>query len=153
MDDVRMIRPAKLEDLPLLRPLWASYQIFYKVKDIDRSKNEEFISRIILDASAGSIHVYEKDSDLLGFYTLYFTYASTVSDRVAVLNDLFVLDEYRGRGFGKELLDHALSFTKEHNIPYLRWLTQTSNTNAQQLYQKYCNPTDWYMYVIKTNEI
>lgn len=145
----KTIIPAAPAYLDGLLELWKEYQTFYQVQDIDEEKNRRFVSAIIGDNSSGQIFLMINEDKLIGFGTLYFTYASTSAQRVAVLNDLYVKEEYRSKGHGKSLLDWAIDFCKEKQIPSMRWMTQTSNKTAQKLYKNYADPTEWLLYSVK----
>ena len=132
-----------------LLDVWEAYQRFYKVTEIDHSRNRDFVKHILEHPEQGQISLYLKNGRVAGFSTLYYTYASTIADRVAVLNDLFVDPEYRQQGIAGELLEHAKAAAKDRGVRYLRWLTQTSNDVAKELYKKYAAPSQWLMYAIK----
>lgn len=142
------IRLATIQDLEQLEILWSKYQEFYKVTVIDHEKNFKFISNIILNNDLGAIHVYEEKGSLLGFTTIYYSFASTICERVGILNDLFVLVDHRRKGIARALLNNAKKFTLSKNINYLRWNTQESNSNAQKLYKNYAQPSSWLVYSI-----
>lgn len=143
-----MIVPATTEHLEALLSLWAGYQGFYKVQNIDEVKNRAFIEDILLRPDAGLIHVVIQDGIAVGFSTLYFTYASTAVSQVAVLNDLYVDPAYRQQGLARQLLDHAQQTVKDLDIPVLRWMTQESNSAAQKLYEQYSKPSEWLLYSV-----
>lgn len=143
------IRIANLNDIDELEKLWSGYQKFYNVSEINSAKNKEFIRNIINKPSDGVIHIYILDSKIVGFTTIYFSYASTICERIGVLNDLFVKEDFRRKGIARELLKHAKDFTLSKNIFYLRWTTQQSNVKAQQLYKDFVEPSDWLIYSLK----
>lgn len=144
-----MITALTQENIKHLLPLWKEYQLFYQVADIDEERNLKYIQHILDNPQEGRISLYIKNNTVLGFSTLYFTYASTLSSKVAVLNDLFVMPQERGNGIGKALLEHAIEMTQELKITHIRWVTQSSNENAQQLYKNYSKPSEWLSYAIK----
>ncbi|MGH9947562.1 MAG: GNAT family N-acetyltransferase [Pyrinomonadaceae bacterium] len=62
-------------------------------------------------------------------------FARVVSDKTtfAYLGDVFILDEYRGRGLGKWLMEAILSHTELQGLR--RWILATRD--AHELYRKY----------------
>lgn len=145
-----MIIAATTEHIDTLLDLWAEYQTFYQVQDINREKNRCFIISILGNTEAGKIHlVHNENGTFIGFSTLYFTYASTVAERVAVLNDLYVQEAYRNRGYGKQMINHAIDYVGSQGISTVRWMTQRSNTSAQKLYDNYATPSEWMLYAVK----
>jgi GNAT superfamily N-acetyltransferase len=145
--------------VPLDRPLneallalWRGYQEFYQVGDIDEERNRAHVEQIAGNASLGHIHLAVVDGAPVGFSTLYYTFTSTRSCKVALLNDLFVLPERRRLGVGRALIDHALGFARAAGIRYVRWSTAASNAEAQKLYAAYGAPTLWKMYSVDVSE-
>jgi len=147
-----MIIAAEQSKLNVLLDLWAEYQTFYKVAEIDRTKNKAFVESILAQPDKGRIHLILEDDVAVGFSTLYFTFASTVSSQVAVLNDLYVCPDYRQQGKARRLLEHAKDTVQGLEIPYMRWMTQDTNKQAQQLYKNYSEPSEWLVYALKCNE-
>jgi len=144
-----MIEKLDKNNLNGLLSLWKEYQCFYKVQDIDDEKNREHVTHILNNSKAGEIFVYTIDNQEVGFATLYYTFASTISSKIAILNDIYVTEECRGKGIGKKLLDYVICHCKESDVESLRWMTQESNTSAQLLYKNYVKPSSWLSYVVK----
>ena len=118
-----------LEVLPLVE----RYQNFYKA-DGNVNKNHEFFSKLGKDSTMGIQFLCRLDAKVVGFATIYFV-PSSVSARVnTVLNDLYVEEEFRGKGIGRALMMHCQNFSKERGFPCLEWATQISNESAQILY-------------------
>lgn len=128
--------------------MWRAYQAFYGVNDIGEEQNLGHVEHILGTPSLGRIHLAFLGGEAVGFSTLYFTFASTRSCQVALLNDLFVKPEHRSAGVGRALLEHALAFTRQERIRFIRWSTQATNLEAQRLYAAYARPTVWNTYSV-----
>lgn len=72
--------------------------------------------------------VYDAQRRLLGFGRVVTDYAV-----FAYLMDVFVLEEHRGRGLGKMLLEYILEFPELANVN--KW--QLATADAHGLYEKY----------------
>ncbi|NOR44049.1 MAG: GNAT family N-acetyltransferase [Candidatus Delongbacteria bacterium] len=57
-------------------------------------------------------------------------------DDIAVLWDIRVSPEYRGKGIGEKLFKEAIKFTEEKNCEFLKIETQNINVNACKFYKK-----------------
>lgn len=74
-------------------------------------------------------------------------YARVISDfaTIAYLGDVYVLEEYRGMGLSKKLMDAVVQYPDLQSLR--RWILLTSS--AQWLYQKYgfkvIANQEWYM--------
>lgn len=137
---------------PALLEMWRAYQAFYGVSDVDEARNRAHIAEIRENPALGHIHVALVEGAPAGFSTLYYTFASTRACKVAILNDLFVLEERRRAGVGRALLEHALGFARERGLRYVRWSTAESNTAAQALYERYAAPTLWKLYNVDVSQ-
>jgi len=47
---------------------------------------------------------------------------------------------------GAALIDHVFQFSRDNNIPNVRWLTQDFNTAARKLYDTYGEKSDFILY-------
>lgn len=142
-----MIEKVTLQNFDKVLPLIKAYQEFYGVKDIDEKKNTRHFSQFIEDHTRGMLFVTEIEQRAIGFATIYFGFSSTLAEEVAILNDLYVLPEFRGKGHGKKLFNHALKAVKERDIKRIQWLTAKNNKTAQKLYDSSgANKSEWYFY-------
>lgn len=119
------------EALPLIR----QYQAFYQIPDIDDDRNRAFFSRFSESGNEGCLFLYRDDAcKAVAFATVYFTYVSSITARVGIMNDLYTLPGHRGRGIGRQLIDHCLQFALSKDAVRLQWLTAEDNHQAQKLY-------------------
>ncbi len=70
----------------------------------------------------------------VGFATLYWSWETTISSRVGVMNDLFVVPESRGRGVSSALIDACVQRCREHGAARMIWQTAPDNVRAQAVY-------------------
>ncbi len=146
-----MIEKVTLTNLDEVLPLIREYQGFYGVEDIDDEKNKAFFSQFALNQDQGVLHLYRVQQQVVGFSTVYKGFSSTRAETVAILNDLFVQTEYRGKGYGKALLDHAITTAKSMGFSRLQWLTAESNQTAQRLYDECgAQKSAWFFYAQST---
>ena len=135
------------EVLPLIR----EYQVFYGVEEIDEKKNKLFFSQFVKSNENGVLHLYRVNQKAVGFTTIYKGFSSTGVEAVAVLNDLYVQPQYRGNGYGKELITNAFNTAKVMGFSRLQWLTAEDNKKAQKLYNGFgANQSSWFFYAKNT---
>ncbi|MED0681462.1 GNAT family N-acetyltransferase [Bacillus altitudinis] len=130
MDIVR----ANENDLKQVSVLFDQYRQFYKQISnveaayhflVERYRKQE---SILLVAKQGEQYV--------GFVQLYPTFSSVAMKDAFSLNDLFVINDFRQKGVGKELMKKAFSFANDKGARFICLETATSNIKAQQLYEK-----------------
>jgi ribosomal protein S18 acetylase RimI-like enzyme len=82
--------------------------------------------QLIARANAGAV----------GFATLFWTWSTLRAARIAVMNDLYVAPEARGRGVGEALIDACRTRCRERGITWMEWSTAPDNAGAQRLYER-----------------
>ncbi|MES9903813.1 MAG: GNAT family N-acetyltransferase [Sedimenticola sp.] len=146
-----MIEPVSKNNLDEVLPLIRMYQEYYKVAEISDSRNREFFSQFGSDNLAGCQFLYRKDNKVVAFATVYFSFTSTIVAKIAVLNDLYTLPNMRGKGVGKQLIEHCRVFASENGAARLEWITEPDNEQAQKLYDSLnTNKSIWHFYAYDT---
>ena len=118
------------EVLPLIR----KYLAFYDVTDIDDNKNQLYFSQFGAHSDKGCLFGCRVSGEIVAFATVYFSYASSILSKVAIMNDLYTLEDFRGNGIGTELIKHCEKYAKEHGAARLQWVTASGNKAAQSVY-------------------
>ena len=86
------------------------------------------------------------DSKIVGFAHFRSLPSPLDSCEVGFLDDLFVLQEYRGKKIGYSLIEKVHQIGKSKNWPYINWITKDDNYKARTLYDKISTKTDWNFY-------
>lgn len=128
------LRRATLEDVEQLAPLLDAYRQFYK-QPADLELARRFLqTRLIQDESV--VFLYEDNTGQgLGFAQLYPSFSTVSAAPIWILNDLYVAEDARGHGIGRELIIEAARFAKESGAAAMKLTTQVDNLAAQQLYE------------------
>ena len=74
------------------------------------------------------------DQKIAGMLTVGIYYSPTGGK--AWIEDVVVDEIYRGQGFSKQLVTHAVRFVKEQGIPLIMLTSNPTRTAANKLYQK-----------------
>ncbi|GED16363.1 acetyltransferase [Aneurinibacillus migulanus] len=127
------IYKATLQDVDGISTLFNSYRVFYQQpSDIEAAKS--FIQER-LENSDSVIFVAVENGEYAGFVQLYPLFSSISMQRLWILNDLYVTEESRKKGVGKQLLHAAEQLAKETNAKGLKLQTDVNNVTAQSLYE------------------
>jgi ribosomal protein S18 acetylase RimI-like enzyme len=118
------------EALPLIR----AYQEFYKINNVSDSKNKAFFEQFNEESPSGCQFIYRENGQAVAFATVYFSYASSIVSKVAVLNDVFTLSDFRGKGIARMLIEHCWHYAQNHDAARLQWVTAPENSAAKRLY-------------------
>ena len=126
------IRKPTLTDLPELSGLFDLYRIYYK-KETDLKAAERFLKERI-EKNESVIFVATSDGKLVGFTQLYPLFSSTRMKRLWLLNDLYVAQEFRGKGASRKLLEAAKDLARTTDAAGLLLETEKTNTIGNSLY-------------------
>lgn len=128
------VRRASSEDAAAWRPLYRGYATFYK-RDITDT---------ILDQTWAWLHdpahpleglvAVAPDGKLVGLAHYRPQPKPLQGNDAGFLDDLFVDPEWRGRGVGRQLIEHLATIARERGWPSIRWITATDNATARRLY-------------------
>ncbi|WP_312393662.1 GNAT family N-acetyltransferase [Chryseobacterium sp.] len=127
-----MTRKVEIKDIDQLAELFDQYRIFYH-KDSDISAAEKFLTERI-ESKDSEIFVAENEGKLVGFVQLYPLFSSTRMKRYWLLNDLYVNENHRGKGFSKELIEESKELAKSTDAAGILLETGKSNDIGNQLY-------------------
>ena len=93
--------------------------------------------RLILDNPAlGRLFVLRDQDRVAGMANLLITVSTAEGCRVAVLEDVIVRDEYRGKGLGRWLVEHVLAWAKTDGMTRVTLLADRDNKAALGFYRK-----------------
>lgn len=95
----------------------------------------ELLEEWIFDKNKAEVLFVLEDGKEVGF-ALYFYNFSTFLGRAGIhLEDLFVLPEYRGRGYGKAILKKLAQITVQRGCGRLEWCCLDWNTPSLDFYK------------------
>lgn len=139
-----------LNELELVSHLFDLYRQFYDQKS-DLNSAKKFLSnRIMNNESEIFLAVEENINSGMGFVQLYPSFSSVGMKRLWILNDLYVDSEYRKKGVAQKLIERAVELAHQTNASTIILETQTSNTDAQKLYEKigFRKNNEHYYYIL-----
>ncbi len=129
------IRKALINDIDELAKLFDLYRVFYeRPSDIEGSKRflGERISR-----EESEIYVAVDESGVLtGFVQLYPIFSSTRMTKLWLLNDLYVLEAFRGKGISILLIEKAKELVGETKACGMYLETAKTNFIGNKLYPR-----------------
>jgi GNAT superfamily N-acetyltransferase len=128
------IRTASSADIPACIELLGV--LFDQEKDFiaDSGKQADGISLVLDNPEAGRIFISEFDGRVLGMVMLLFTVSTFMGKKVAILEDLVVSPEWRGKGVGSRLIDAAIAYARNTGFGRITLLTDHDNETAHRFY-------------------
>lgn len=104
-----IVRQATIKDLPKIVPIFDSYREYFKQQK-NPLKVESFLFEKFVHLES-VIFIAEQESEVIGFAQLYPIFSSLSLERVWLLNDFYISEEYRNNGIGKQLFAKVKEFT------------------------------------------
>lgn len=126
---------AEVDHLADLAELMDQYRLFYGQAS-NRPAAEQFLfERIINHDSVIYLARDVKTRQAVGFVQLYPSFSSVSLQPVWILNDLYVLTDYRRLGIGRALIQQAVNLARARGDKGLTLQTMPENLPAQALYK------------------
>jgi GNAT superfamily N-acetyltransferase len=130
------VRPATDRDIAALIPLMRGYCDFYESNPPDSGLVEMARALVAARDDQGMLLVAEDAGEVIGFAAVGWKWSSLRGARIAVLEDLFVSPEARGKGAAAALIDACAHRARANGAPVMTWLTAPDNHRAQAVYNR-----------------
>lgn len=89
----------------------------------------------------------------IGYIIYFFTYSSFLALPTLYLEDIFILEEYRRKGFGRKLFDFCAKQAQIRGCGRIEWCVLTWNELAIKFYEKIgAARLNWYFYRLTREE-
>ncbi len=153
-DPYRIVR-VRHDQRCLVAGLFDQYRIFYNQPSNQQLADCYIGDRLLHNESViFAALINNPDAKAAGFVQLYPKYSSIHANKSIILNDLFVLPDYRNQGIALKLIGAAIKFAVENNFSEIQLETMHDNFPAQNLYEsvgfkKLKQPTQFFTYFIK----
>jgi GNAT superfamily N-acetyltransferase len=140
------IRPAAERDIPALIPLMRAYCDFYESNPPDSGLDAMARALIAAEDDEGMLLVAEDDAgEVIGFAAVGWKWSSLRGAQLAVLEDLFVAPEARGKGAADALIEACAARARANGAPVMTWLTAPDNRRAQAVYDRVGGRSDPFL--------
>lgn len=138
---------ADLSHLDLLLPLFSAYRRFYQQAP-DLTAEKRFLADRLRSGESVVFLATEEPDRALGFVQLYPSFDSVALIATWILHDLFVDQQHRKHGAGRELMNAAAQFCRARGAERIDLATAITNTSAQPLYESlgYERDREFYHY-------
>lgn len=129
------LRTAGADDRDLLlafiRELYACEHIPF-----DEARAVRSLGDLLADPSRGQIWVIERAGRPVGYAVMTLGYSLEFGGRFGLLDELFILEEHRGSGVGRQALARIAQSCRELGFEALRLEVDRTNRVARELYRK-----------------
>lgn len=129
------IRPAREEETPLVLDFIKRLAEYERCADEVVADVPTLHHSLFVEHSAEVVFAEEADGTVVGFALFFHNFSTFVGRKGLYLEDLFIVPEKRGRGYGRQLLQHLARLAVERNCGRMEWICLDWNENALKTYR------------------
>jgi len=130
------IRKARRSDSKAILKLITELAEFEKLNPPDRSANKRLIKEAFSKNPSFRILLAETKKEVIGYAFYFFTYSSFLARKTLYLEDIFISDKYRNKGFGKLIFKRLIRLAEKSDCGRMEWVVLDWNINAIKFYDK-----------------
>ena len=130
-----IIRPARREEVGIVLQLIHDLAHYEKAPDEVEATEKELLTTIFAEEPRVFCDLVEVDGDIAGMAIWFLNYSTWQGKHGIYLEDLFIKPEFRGRGFGKALLQHLARICEEKGYGRFQWWVLDWNSPAIEFYR------------------
>lgn len=140
-------RKAVREDVPLILKFIRALAVYEKMEDRVVGDEKLLESELFVRQKAEVIFSLEGEKEV-GFALFFHNFSTFLGRSGLYLEDLFVLPEYRGKGYGKAILKKLASIAVERGCGRLEWSCLDWNKPSIDFYLSLgaAPMSDWTVY-------
>lgn len=129
-----MIRPATPADVPVIAELIRALAVYERLTHTVTFQESELRQHLFGERKYAEVLLAEDAGVVVGFALFFHNYSTFRGKPGIYLEDLFVLPEARGKGFGKALLREIARLAVNRNCARVEWSVLNWNESAIEFY-------------------
>jgi len=126
----------KIAEISHLEIIIKMMQSFYAIDNyfFDGEIAAKLIQEFVNNENLGKCWVILKDKKTIGYVILTFVFSFEYKGRIAFLDELYIEEEFRGKGIGKTAIQFIQEQANELSLKLIYLEIENHNQNAQKLY-------------------
>lgn len=128
------IRPAQPEETSLVLEFIKKLAAYEKCSDEVVADEATLYQSLFVEKSAEVVFA-EEDGVVIGFALFFHNFSTFVGRKGLYLEDLFIIPEKRGLGYGKAILKYLADIAVERNCGRMEWICLDWNTPSLAFYR------------------
>lgn len=148
------IRNANEKDTPLILNFIKQLSVYEKLPNEVSATVDILEKSIFIEKSAKVIFILEEDKEV-GFALYFYNFSTFTGKKGLYLEDLFVLEDYRGKGYGKKLLAYLADIAVKEDCSRFEWIVLDWNTPSINFYKSFgAMPlNDWTVFRLQKDDL
>ena len=129
------IRPATIDDVPLIRALIAELAEYERLADAAVATADDLRAQLFGAQPAAEVLIGEVDGEAAGFALFFHNFSTFLGKRGLYLEDLFVRPAFRGSGLGRHLMASLARIAVQRDCGRFEWSVLDWNEPAIAFYK------------------
>ena len=129
------IRPATIDDVPLIRALIAELAEYERLADAAVATDADLREQLFGAHPAAEVLIGEVDGEAAGFALFFHNFSTFLGKRGLYLEDLFVRPAFRGAGLGRHLMAALARIAVQRGCGRFEWSVLDWNEPAIGFYR------------------
>ena len=129
------IRPATIDDVPLIRALIAELAEYERLADAAVATDDDLRAQLFGAQPAAEVLIGEVDGQAAGFALFFHNFSTFLGKRGLYLEDLFVRPAFRGSGLGRHLMASLARIAVQRDCGRFEWSVLDWNAPAIGFYR------------------
>jgi len=126
-------KPLEIRDISTITHMM---QDFYAIDNypIDIEESKKLFQEFITNENLGKSWLIYSEKEIVGYIILTFIFSFEYGGKIAFIDELFIKETERGKGFGKEAIQFIQREVPKLSLKLLYLEVEPHNENAQKLY-------------------
>lgn len=126
-------KPLEISDISIITQMM---QDFYAIDNypMDAEVAKTLFQEFISNEHLGKSWLIYSENEIVGYIILTFIFSFEYGGKIAFVDELFIKETARGKGFGKEAIQFIQSEVPKLSLKLLYLEVEPHNENAQKLY-------------------
>lgn len=128
----------KLAEIADIEFLLEMISEFYALEQIsfDEKVARSALSQLIENEFFGCVWLLQNEVETIGYVALIFGFSLEYGGRDALIDELYLRENFRGQGFGTDAIKFVENFCRENDIKALHLEVSHHNAKARALYER-----------------
>lgn len=154
MENELTFRDAERKDIPLVLSFIRQIAEYEKMSDAVIA-DEKTLEKYLFDQKRAEVFFAMEDNKEIGFALYYFNFSTFVGRSGLYLEDVFIKQEYRHKGYGKAILKKLAEKARDLNYGRMEWVCLNWNKPSIAFYTSLgaIPMSDWTTYRLNEDGI
>ena len=130
------IRPAIAADAGVLLALIREMAAYERVPESVLTTTDSIRERLFVPTPLATVFFGEENGEAVGYVMVYPAYSSYAGVPNLYLEDVFLREPVRGKGYGKRFMAFLARYVQENGYRHLCWSVRTWNTASIDFYER-----------------